>query len=161
MKLRFRSICIVLMLLPLANLVQAQYILKDFIPLRQLEGTWQIEYEDYTLYEVWSVVGQDHLEAESYQVKDGDTIPQETIELRFYENQIVYSPRVFNQNEGQAIPYTLVAIKRGAYAFENKEHDFPTKITYELRDQNDLLVIIEGLYRGGQRRIPFNFKRVH
>lgn len=149
-----------LVLILATRFASAQYTHKDFLPLKELAGTWVIEYEDYSMFEVWEVIDTDTLVAMSFQVRDGDTLFTEVIELIYTDHQIIYKPRVFYQNEGEAIPFLLSGYRRKTFVFENPDHDFPRRITYILRKKEELEVVIEGDYRGGHRKVPFLFRRL-
>ena len=56
------------------------------------------------------------------------------------------------------VAFRLVESGDRRLVFENPDHDFPTRIAYELRDDGSLLVWIAGPGdAGSERRIDFEF----
>lgn len=74
---------------------------------------------------------------------DGDGVP-------------VYIPKPSGQNEAR---FRLVSSADGRYVFENKQHDYPQRIIYQLNADGTLLARIEGEKDGKQRAIDFPMKR--
>ena len=89
-------------------------------------------------------------------VNGKDTIPEETVELKLANGKITFSPTVRNQNGGQPVVFTLVSIEGTKFTFENKQHDFPQRIIYDIHEKT-LSVTISGNTKNGFREIPFDF----
>lgn len=112
--------------------------------LQQVEflvGTWKMENKDS--YESWEKK-EDRLTGRSYKIKNGEKIISENIELKMVENQIIYTPTVFDQNDGMGIPFTLIISEQDLFSFENSEHDFPKKIQYRVLNDHELFVSVLG-----------------
>lgn len=106
-----------------------------------LVGTWKMEGKEN--YESWEKL--DHIfKGQSYKMVDGQKIVTEIIELRSDGDQIIYTPRVFDQNEGRPIQFILLKLDENVFSFENSDHDFPKKIQYKKRSKNELLISVLG-----------------
>jgi hypothetical protein len=139
--------------------IKAQYSAGDFKPLHLLAGKWKMETKKGFLYEHWYTVNDSTLQNKSYRVTGTDTLPQEKVELKFTRGAITYTSTVADQNNQQPVTFTLVSKENGKYIFENKGHDFPQQISYQLNDANTLNAGISGKINNKYREIPFNYKR--
>ena len=133
---------------------------KRFVPLLQLEGTWRMQHDEYEMYEKWTKVNDSLLTAVSYRVDEKDTIREEEITLKFSNGKVTYSPRVFNQNNGEEIDFLLGNISGRSYCFLNPGHDFPQSICYNIVSDMNVEVIVSGEFRGANRNIRFSLQRV-
>ena len=106
-----------------------------------LVGTWKIEGKQN--YESWAKE-DNRLTGQSYKIENGQKVVSETIELKKVENQIVYTAKVFDQNEGKSIPFILKSSKNDLFSFENPTHDFPKKIQYQILNEHKLYVSVLG-----------------
>jgi len=106
-----------------------------------LVGTWKMEGKEN--YESWEKLN--HIfKGQSYKMVDGQKIVTEIIELRSDGDQIIYTPRVFDQNEGRPIQFILLKFDENVFSFENSDHDFPKKIQYKKLSKNELLISVLG-----------------
>ena len=134
----------------------AQYQLADFKPLYKLASAWEIKSQNGVLVEQWVRINDSIMHSRSYRVNGKDTIPEETVELKFANGRISFTPTVPNQNQGKPVSFTLVSIEGTKFTFENKQHDFPQRIIYHIREKT-LNVTISGNTKNGFREIPFDF----
>ena len=134
----------------------SQYKLEDFKPLHRLATAWEIKSEKGVLVEQWERINDSLMHSKSYRVNGKDTIPEETVELKFSKGRITFSPTVPDQNQGKPVSFTLIAVEGTKFTFENKAHDFPQQIIYHIMER-DLHVTIKGNTKNGCREIPFNF----
>jgi hypothetical protein len=86
-----------------------------------------------------------------------DTVHSETIELLWEGDDIFYIPTV----KGNAGPvrFKLTENNGQSAVFENPEHDFPTKITYENRGDSMLYAKISGMVKGKEVAKEFPLQR--
>ena len=75
---------------------------------------------------------------------NGQEQVSETIEINVQGHNIVYTPTVFDQNDGIPIPFILKTLKENEFSFENPKHDFPKKIQYNILTKNELFVSVLG-----------------
>lgn len=127
-------------------------------PLLWLVGTWQIPSPTGTTVEQWKPINDSTLFGKSYFVKsNGDTIPQETIELRIRKGQWAFIPTVSGQNNNQPTIFSVIFIGKEEFISTNPAHDFPQRITYR-RIKNQLLASIEGTRKGRYTKQNFDFQ---
>ncbi|MBT8385477.1 MAG: hypothetical protein KJO83_07180 [Bacteroidia bacterium] len=106
-----------------------------------LIGTWKMEGKEN--YEYWEKL--DHnFKGQSYKIVDGQKIVTEIIALKSDGNRIIYTPTVFDQNEGKPIQFILLKLDKNVFSFENSDHDFPKKIQYKKHSENELLITVLG-----------------
>ncbi len=110
--------------------------------LHFLAGTWKMENKES--YETWAVMGKESLEGSSYKLKDGKKVVDEYLTIKMNGNKISYYAKVLNQNNGQAVEFTLNEAIKDKFSFENASHDFPKKIQYTKKDERTLLVAVLG-----------------
>lgn len=106
-----------------------------------LIGTWKMEGKEN--YESWDKI-DNALNGQSYKIENGQKYVSEKIEIRVVNNNTVYTPTVFDQNEGKGIPFELKMLDAITYSFENSEHDFPKKIQYRILDKDTLFISVLG-----------------
>ena len=153
---------IILLLTACRVKVPAQgYSEKDFKSLHALAGLWKMETGRGTIYEEWKITGNNKLSGRSFRVNNTDTMVFEKLEIYLHDGKIIYSPVVRNQNNGQAVPFALVAVNDKQYVFENKEHDYPQRIIYNLVSEDSVHARIEGTRNGQERGSDFKYSRVN
>ena len=138
----------------------AQHSVKDLQPLQLLKGSWESERKKGKLIEQWTIVNDSTLHGYSFIKTGSDSIPEEKVELVLRNGKILYIAAAARQNDDKPVPFTLISIENGKYIFENKAHDFPQRITYQLADENTLNAAIYGPMDGKEIEVQFNFKRI-
>lgn len=128
--------------------------------LHWLVGTWAIE-KTVGAYEEWITANDTTLTGRSYKVNSRDTLVSETLEIVMKEQAVWYIPTVSNQNQGKPVPFKLITYNPEKLTFENKAHDFPTRIHYFKEGKHTLRVWIEGEVDGQIKKVSFNMKRIH
>jgi hypothetical protein len=139
---------------------QTTYSAREFKPLLGLSGLWKMDTQRGTIYEEWLVRGDDQLWGRSYKIKNNDTLVLENVILSLQGNDIFYTPVVHDQNNQQPVPFKLISCTNNRYVFENKEHDFPQRVIYELVSTTGLHARIEGSKNGKEMGSDFNYVRV-
>jgi Domain of unknown function (DUF6265) len=110
--------------------------------LQFLEGTWKMENKEN--YETWKIKNQSELEGSSYKIKSEEKITSEYLSIKAVNDQVIYTARVLNQNNAQAIDFVLNKKVKNKFSFENLSHDFPKKIQYTLLSDSTLFVQVLG-----------------
>jgi hypothetical protein len=95
----------------------------------------------------------------SYQVNGTDTVITERVQLIRRGFRIMYIPTVV-ENNNKPVVFILIKLDQGSYTFENKEHDFPQRIIYNLPRNNAMHAWIEGNINGQFKRSDFHYKKV-
>ncbi len=91
-------------------------------------------------------------------VRDGKTVEYEFLQIRVTaEGRLVYIALPSGQKEA-----TFVASRLGerSVTFENLQHDFPQRVSYQSLPENRLAARIEGVRGGTLRGIDFPMKRI-
>ena len=140
--------------------VLAQHAKSDFAGLRGLEGTWKMTLKNGSLFEKWLIESDSILQGISYKISGPDSIPLEKVVLHFNNGKVTYTAITANQNKQQPVDFTLVSIKNGQYVFENKAHDFPQQVTYELVGRDSLYATINGTTDKGFKEITYPYSRI-
>ena len=80
--------------------------------------------------ETWKKVNDSTFKAESYFIKEKDTLHFETIILQQKGEKLTYNATVKGQNNDKAVAFNLTSATEKKLVFENPKHDYPQKITY-------------------------------
>ncbi len=143
------------------NLHAQSFSLKDFQQLNWLASSWKMETRTGVLYEIWHYVDDSTFQSRSYKIRlSGDTIPLEQVKLCFRDNQVFYIPTVRGQNNEEPVPFRITSITSHSFKAENKEHDFPQFIEYNLESALKLQAAVYGKENGKERREEFMFGRM-
>ena len=136
------------------------YSFKELEKAKWLIGEWQNNSHDGNLTEVWERKNDSTFFGKSSFVVGIDTASSETINIEQSDNQLFYIPTVKGQNAGKSVKFTLTSSTGSQLIFENKNHDFPQKISYTLISNDSLLAEISGLMEGKFNAIKFPMKRI-
>jgi hypothetical protein len=139
---------------------QPVYSAKEFKPLHSLSGLWKMDLQRGAIYEEWQAGGDGQLSGRSYKLKNSDTVVLENVIISLQGDAIFYTPVVQNQNNQQPVPFRLISCNNKRYVFENKEHDYPQRVIYDLVSHNHLRARIEGSKNGKDIGSDFIYIRV-
>lgn len=114
----------------------------EITDLHFLAGTWKIENKEN--YETWSLKDKDALEGSAYKIRNGNKLIEEYLSIKVSGDNIIYTAKVVNQNNGQPIEFLLNKSVKDKFSFENLAHDFPKKIQYTKRNDTTLFVSVLG-----------------
>jgi len=134
----------------------------NFVTFDKLCGSWKYLQKDRISSESWTQINDSLFVGFGSSVKSsGDTIFTE--KLRIYRNRgnWIYAVSVANQNDAKEISFVLKPYDGATWYFENPEHDFPQKICYTLKSNDELFAWIEGKTEQGSRREYFHFERIN
>jgi hypothetical protein len=130
-----------------------------FKPLLTLEGTWVMQTRKGPLFEHWDKISDVELQSKSYRLNGKDTVLLEKVRLVEKEGNILYIPVVENQNNRQPVEFRLISVEKSKFTFENKQHDFPQRIIYNIVSGDSIIARIEGEKKGVVSGSDFYFKR--
>ncbi|MFY8037671.1 MAG: DUF6265 family protein [Cyclobacteriaceae bacterium] len=154
MKITFRSFVACIVIALSCQSLQAQ----KNQPMHWLTGTWIITTPKGTIIEQWKPLNDSTMLGRSTFVKSsGDSIPQETIELRHRKNQWTYVPTVPGQNNNQPTSFAVIFVGKEEFISINPAHDFPQRIAYR-RVNHQLFASIEGNRKGTYIKQNFDFR---
>ena len=127
--------------------------------LQWLVGNWTNISNESESYENWIQENDSTLTAFSYTTIEKDTIFSETMMLQQLGDAVFLTVRVPDQNESEAVTFTLLTTGDTVFTFENKIHDFPKRISYTNPVKDSIHAWIEGEIDGENRKVDFRFKR--
>ncbi len=126
--------------------------------LSWLEGNWTNISEKSQSYENWSRKNDSTYVSLSYTTVKGDTVFIETMSLQENRDGVFMIVDVPDQNE-EAITFRMISSEARIFTFENKNHDFPKRITYSNPVKDSIHAWIEGKVKGEDRKVDFYFVR--
>jgi uncharacterized protein YciI len=111
-----------------------------------LQGTWKMENKE--IYEHWDKINGQTLKGISYKLRNGQMEISEYLDISGRNNQTIYTATVIKQNNGKGIEFKLT--KTGStFIFENPDHDFPKRISYQKLSGNGIFVnVSDGKQKG-------------
>ncbi len=138
----------------------AQYQTSDFENFNALQGVWERETKKGKSQEIWEIVDKSTFKSKTININGMDTVLSETVILQLKENEIFYTVTTIGQNNEKPVAFKLISNANDRFTFENKTHDFPSRIIYDLAEKNKLNAVIEGEINGVERKINFNFFKI-
>jgi hypothetical protein len=132
----------------------------QFARLHQLEGIWVREKENNRLYEQWQKKSAGEMLGRSYTLNKTDTILEETMSLQQQHKQIVFTATDATQPRQGATAFTLTRVEKNSFFFENRQHDYPKRVVYELVSKDSLHAWIDGGPNEKDSRVDFYFRRL-
>lgn len=125
-----RLFYILLFLLSFLPQLTAQSIDFQFSQLKKLEGKW-LTSEGMKVGETWSYYSDELLIGKGWALNaKGDTIFTEDLRIIKFDQSVVYVAKPKGKN---AVAFTLTMVTlNNEWIFENKAHDSPQRIVYQL-----------------------------
>lgn len=124
-----------------------------------LLGKWSTKTADGNLSESWKQLNDSTFQAESFFIKNKDTLHFESIILQQKGEDLFYNATVKGQNENKAVTFKLTTKAKNQLVFENPKHDYPQKITYTLINKDSLVASISGVQFGKPSSEKFGMKK--
>lgn len=110
-------------------------------------GTWENREDSLIFQEEWKVQDRNILSGDGYLIKGEDTIFHENLSMILLNDQILY----ITQFKGQEpVMFNLISSEGEYLVFENKEHIYPSKITYNLVNDTTMVAGLEGKNEFGE-----------
>lgn len=141
-ELYMRSTFSFLLLLFSSSAATASEQCRQLSQLDWMLGDWQTKDTKTPIRESWLKISEQSYEGQGQQFDNqGKVKNQESLRLLLMQNGIFYLAKV-KQN---LLPIAFQAIRceQSTVVFENTQHDFPTRLTYHLKD-SQLSVKVEG-----------------
>jgi len=129
--------------------------------LTWLIGKWKMQGKESIIVEEWSSKGST-MECRSYEVNGSDTILTETSTMSCIARKQVFTYHPVPgdlKNAGQAINFVLISKDGSKFVFENKQHDFPQRVVYQMVSSNECHAWIEGEEHGKMNKVDFYYNR--
>lgn len=125
-----------------------------------LLGNWENKSADGNLTENWKKVNDSTFEAQSYYIKEKDTLHFESIILQQKGEELTYTATVKGQNNDKPVAFKLTTSTDKQVAFENLKHDYPQKISYTQITPDSLVAKISGIQQGKPSSESFSMKKI-
>lgn len=116
-------------------------------------GTWCDSI--HGIYEHWHKTGDQQLKGFSYEIKNGEKVISEYIEIAIYQSKMTYSASVKTQNNEKPVNFELSPTD-SIYTFVNPGHDFPTYIRYKVISSSH----IQATVGNANRSFVLNYHRI-
>lgn len=126
---------------------------------RWILGNWENNSADGNLSETWKKINDSTFQAQSYFIKEKDTLHFETITLKQKGEELTYNAAVKGQNDDKPVAFKLTTATEKQLIFENPKHDYPQKISYTLITPDSLVAKISGIQQGKPSSEQFSMKK--
>jgi hypothetical protein len=133
----------------------------DISRLSWLLGNWWCENGEMVIEEKWVMGGDTMMLGSSKTMANNDLMSSETVVIKLVNDTLFYEVTVNNQNNGKPVFFKMVNINDTLVRFENKHHDFPTRIEYKKLSDSTCLAKISGMIKGEERSVDFNYRRTN
>ncbi len=127
--------------------------------LKWLLGTWTNESGEEFSQETWSKENENSFTAFSFTQKGKETIFAETMALEQKGDTVLLTVVTVNENDEKPVTFKMISSENGKVTFENKNHDFPERITYSNPVKDSLHAWIEWTVNGEPKKVDFYFSR--
>ena len=132
---------------------------KNLDEFKWIIGKWEGNRDGMVLMETWKAENPSVFSGEGMVFTGKDVLFHEKLGLEIKDNTVFYMATT--PNSKAAVPFKLISSEKNKWKFENKEHDFPQLIIYELINPDSIVATIEGVDKGKQSREEFQFKKVN
>jgi hypothetical protein len=157
----FQKTTLILLLLAIVSCKNSGSNEKDKIKeARWLLGNWENKAVDGNLTETWKKVNDSTFQAQSYFIKEKDTLHFESITLQQKGEELTYNATVKGQNNDEPITFKLTNSTDTQLVFENPKHDYPKKIIYTQITEDSLAAEISGILEGKASSEKFSMKKI-
>ena len=141
-------------IIALLVLFATNILAQDDSIIKLFPGKWKMDVENVEVYEEWQLVNENELIGISYSLEDGVKNINESLYLKKFADQWAYVAVPKNQNIAL---FVLIEHSPKKFLFENMEHDFPQKISYEFHKDDRMTAAIQGDVDGETKRKEFSF----
>lgn len=125
--------------------------------LSWIAGCWQGQMGTGKTQEQWMKPEGDSMLGMSRTVVNGKTPFFEFLQIKRDGEDLVYLARPQGKDP---TPFKLVKLNESAAVFENLQHDFPQRISYQRQIDGSLIATLEGEDKGKPKRVEFPMQRV-
>lgn len=126
-----------------------------------LEGRWEHNTKEGNMSEIWTKANDSVYHGAAYFVIGKDTVFHESVELtQKSDGELYYIVTVPGQNGDKPVEFKRTSGTETEMAFENPQHDFPSRIEYRRVAEDSLVATISGKEKGKPKLEHFPMKRV-
>lgn len=112
--------------------------------LTWLVGDWKSESNKLKINESWKIISAKTFEGSGYtfSIEKNKIVSSETLRLVEMSGEVFYVAKVASND--LPIAFKLTSCTTQAAIFENSQHDFPKKISYQLNQGDNITVVVTG-----------------
>ena len=126
---------------------------------QSLLGEWQMPEGDGLVTESWKQVSDTLLEGRSDFVKGDSVVPFETIRIFLRSDSFYYEAKAAGQNNELPVAFTITKFSDSGFVAENKEHDFPKRISYSFVNKDSIYARVDDGLDTPERKAEFYYSR--
>lgn len=123
----------------------------------KIVGVWKLN--NSNTYEIWERSGSEFY-ARVIEIICSDTLLKEEIAIEKDEDGIYYSALAIGQNSNEKVRFKMTFLQKNSIQFENKLHDFPHRINYQVLSPYKFQATIAGEVDGVKRIVKFDYTKV-
>jgi len=140
-----------------SSIAQHQNSVKDF---GFLKGSWTMNTAKGRIVESWRKNKNSGMDGKSFSISNtGDSTLLETMKIHESEGNIFFTPTGYRPGNDSTVSFKLISASGKTFVFENKNHDFPQRISYQYQSSKNVLAWIEGNVNGKFSKIEFPYKK--
>jgi hypothetical protein len=125
-------------------------------------SSWEMHPPEGILTETWKVSSDTELVGTSVLISPkAELLFSEKMHIVLRDGELWYMATVSDQNDGKEIPFKFKSNTGGEWIFENATHDYPQRIIYKLKADNQLYARIEGNKDGLSKQEEFDYYKVY
>ncbi|KAB2909735.1 MAG: DUF6265 family protein [Ignavibacteriales bacterium] len=150
---------IVLIVLFFTTLLSVDHLASGFTyrpylaKLYWLKGKWSRVNAGIEHIETWRVVKDSLLEGESYYTKSNSKPATDKLMIRWERGELFFYKQ--SAESSKIVRYKNILLTESLAVFENRENDYPNKITYRRIDTRSYQVIYDNNENTNQRKYSF------
>ncbi len=141
-----------------AMLILASCTQPPKISFTWLEGKWAQTNGEANFHEEWIRVNDSLLTGRGYVVDNSDTLFSEKLKIKNDKERLYYCVEMAT---GRVAEFKMVSEAPDKLVFEMPENDFPSRIIYNKKSENELMVVLEGNENGKEIKDELLFKKVN
>ena len=132
---------------------------QQFEKMSWLSGRWEKESNGMKIIETWQRENGIGFLVQGYMLENADTVFTEFIKVTLKQGTIIYAVTLPDQNGTEPVTFKLTENTGQKVVFENPEHDYPQKITYQKHRADSMLVQLEGRSDQALKKQEYFLKR--
>ena len=110
-----------------------------------LEGKWIQTNGEANFHEEWIIINDSLFEGRGYVVEGVDTLFSEKLKIKNDRERLFYCVEMAT---GRVAEFKLISEAPDKLIFELPKNDFPSKIIYNKKSDNEMTVVLEGIDNG-------------
>lgn len=130
----------------------------DLKQFNWLIGKWEGKHGDGVYHEEWWSETGGQIHGSAYISKNGSIGETEILKLHLVNGIPAYTADV--KHNPKPVSFLLTFSDEHIFVFENPQHDFPQKITYERINDNSLIATIEAISNEAVKQVKFMLNKI-